>query len=46
MAAPVAGVAQARGVAELLELVEQQHDVVGVHAEGVGEVLLGAVVVV
>ena len=46
VAAAVVGIAQARHIAELLELVEQQHDVVGVHAEGVGEVLLGARVVV
>ncbi len=46
MAAAIAGVAQARDIAELLDLVEQQHDVVGVHAEGLGELVLGAGVVV
>ena len=46
VAAAVVRVAQAGDVAQLLELVEQQHDVVGVHAEGVREVLLGARVVV
>ena len=35
-----------RTLRELLELVQQQHDVVGVHAERVGEILLGAAVVV
>src|SRR5262249_18715379 len=37
---------QARRVAELLELVEEQDDVVGVHAEGVRERLLGAGIVI
>ena len=46
MAAAVLGVAPARDVAELLELVEHEHDVVGVHAERLGELLLGAAVVV
>ncbi len=46
MAPTVAGIAQASAVAELLELVQEQDDVVGVHAEGVGEILLGAAVVV
>jgi hypothetical protein len=46
MPAAIVRIAQARGVAQLLELVEQQHDVVGVHAERVREVLLGALVVV
>ena len=40
------GVAQAGDVAQVLELVEQQHDVVGVHAQRLGELLLGAAVVV
>jgi hypothetical protein len=43
--AAVCGVATANDVAEILELVEQEHDVAGVHAEHVVEFLLGSAVV-
>ena len=46
MAAAVIGVSQPGHVAQILELVQQQHDVVGVHAEGVREGLLRALVVI
>ncbi len=46
VATAIAGVAQARGVAQLLELVEQQNDVVGVHTERLGQLVLRAGIVV
>ena len=46
MAAAVLGVAPAGHVAQILQLVEQQHNVVGVHAERLGQLLLGRAVVV
>ena len=42
VAAPILGIAPALDVALVLELVEQQHDHVGVGAEGVAQLLLGA----